>query len=149
VSGLARERLGRIAKLRSLREHALERARSAFAEAEREARARRESALAEREGWRELAEIACALREGNVDDFVLARDAVLAARARVEARERELAAALSQLEHRGAALTEAHRGVRQMELYEESTRAVLREEERRLDRTASDELATRARRTRP
>lgn len=142
---MTRDRLGRIAKLLTLREHALERARAAYAVADREAKERSEAASAEEARYESSVERARSLREGSVDDFLLARSEVLSARQRVESRETALAAALEQLDGRKRAVTDAHRGVRQMELYAESTQAILREEERLLDRIASDEIAARSR----
>jgi hypothetical protein len=144
---VTKERLGRIKKLLALREHTLQRAQSAFATAQHEAARRREIAVAEAEHWLGTVERANALREATVDDFVTVRGDVLAARARVEGCERELVTAIAARDSSKQNLTEAHRRVREMELYAEATHETLRQEERAFDRILSDEIAARLRRT--
>jgi len=144
---VTKERLGRIKKLLALREHALQRAQSAFATAETEVTRKKEIAATEAERWLGTVERANALREATVDDFVMIRGDVLAARARVEGRERELSSAIAARDVSKTELTEAHRRVRQMELYAEATTETLRQEERTFDRILSDEIAARTRRT--
>ena len=146
---MTRDRLGRITKLLSLREHALDKARAACAAADREAQARRDAASREEERYEETVERVRALRHASADEFVLARNEVRVAQARVESKETALADALTQLGDHKKAVTEAHRSVRQMELYAESTQAMLREEERLLDRVTSDEIAARSRKKEP
>ncbi len=139
-------RITRIKKLLALREHGLKQAQAAFAAAERETVIKREAAAREADRWLGAVEEANALRDVQVDDFVMARADVAALRRAVEGRERELADARVTLDRANGSLINAHRGVKQMEIYIDGAREVLRQQERAFDRTLSDELAERARR---
>jgi hypothetical protein len=140
-------RIARIKKLLELREHGLKKAQAVFAAAERDSVEKRAAAAREADRWLGAVEDANALRSAQVDDFVMARADVSALRRAVEGREKELAAANASLARASGGLVTAHREVRQMELYIESAREQLRILDKKLDRTLSDELADRARRT--
>ncbi|NUO53437.1 MAG: hypothetical protein HOV80_31695 [Polyangiaceae bacterium] len=140
-------RIARIKKLLELREHGLKKAQAIFAAAERDTVEKRGAAAREADRWLGAVEEANALRSAQVDDFIMARADVAALRRAVEGREKELATANAALARATGGLIHANREVRQMELYMESAREQLRILDKKLDRTLSDELADRARRT--
>jgi hypothetical protein len=140
-------RIARIKKLIALREHGLKKAQAIFAAAERDTLEKRAAAVHEANRWLDAVEDANTLRCAQVDDFVMARADVAALRRAAEGREKDLAVANDALTQASGGLVDAHRGVRQMELYMESAREQLRTLDKKLDRTLSDELADRSRRT--